>query len=629
VARTVAAVLDLRESADKPVEETLIQHLAGRRTLLVLDNCEHLLETCAVLAARLLSATSALSVLVTSREALGVAGERVVPVRSLALPPPDIEQDLDRIGRFEAVRLFVERAAQVAPEFAMTPDNALAVVEICRRLDGIPLALELAAARVALLSIEQIRARLDDRFRLLTGSPRAISRHQTLLETLQSSYEYLSADEQRCFQRLSVFAGGWTLESAAAVAGDADDIEMLKLLGRLVDKSLVQVDRTGPLGPRYGMLETVRRYAQDRLDDSGSAALYRERHLAHFLDFARTAQANLFGEAMRPWLQRFDAELPNLLAAHSWCDHAQDGANRGLDLATNLRMYWLARGFFAFGQRVYDEALAREGIDPRSMLRGKALYALGQHHYVRGRLPESMAPTREALSIAREHGDDEWAVYCLDRLCLACGWLGDIDRARQYRDEELVVASESGSDRLMSFALTAVGAVHRAEGNFDAAADAYEQALTLLQSADDPHNRYNALVNIARVSVARGELRRARETLSAAIQLVGKLGTTYRGHFALEATSRLAAACADWRLAARLQGASDATVDKMGGTRTWFDDPVLAVLYEQPAAMLGAKTYAAAYDAGRELTLEAALDEAITWIDNSGTGSESGAAGVA
>jgi non-specific serine/threonine protein kinase len=605
----------VREERAKPIEETLILQLAGQHMLLVLDNCEHLIDTCAALVGRLLASTAALCVLVTSREGLGIAGERVVQVRSLTLPPPGTDQNPDALAGFEAVRLFVERAQQVAPEFGLGAGNAPAVVEICRRLDGIPLALELAAARVALLSVEQIRAGLDDRFRLLTGSSRAVSRHQTLLATLQSSFESLVPDEQRHFRRLSVFAGGWTLGAATAVIGQADDLETVERLGRLVDKSLVLVDRTGPDGPRYGMLETVRQYSRDILIESGESEDARDAHLAHFLDFARTAQAGLFGDAVRQWLNRIDAELPNLLAAHAWCDRASDGANRGLELATNLRTYWLGRGLFASGQRVYEEALARRDSDPRSMLRGRALYALGQHCYVRGQLEKVPGPTEEALSIAREHGDDEWVVYCLDRLSLTFVWLGDTVRARECCEEELAVARRTGNQRLIGFALTAEGGVCRAQGNFDAAARAYEQALTLFEAGRDPHNRHNALVDVARVAIARGTLGRAREALAAAIRLVGELGTMYRGHFSLEATSRLAAACEEWLVAARLQGASDAAVDKMGGTRTWFDDPILASLHERPAALLGPEAYASAYDQGRGLALEVALGEAAAWLE--------------
>jgi tetratricopeptide (TPR) repeat protein len=194
----------------------------------------------------------------------------------------------------------------------------------------------------------------------------------------------------------------------------------------------------------------------------------------------------VFGEQMRNWLGRLDVELPNLLAAHAWCDQAADGATHGLSLVANLRTYWLARGLFALGERVYAEALARPGIDPRGSLRGKVLFALGQHHYVRGRIADAIGPTEESLSIAREHGDAELIVYCLDRLSLACGWLGQVERARKFCDEEMAVAKRTGSHRLQAFALTAEAGVCRIEGNFDAAAAAYEEALPLFDLRGRP-----------------------------------------------------------------------------------------------------------------------------------------------
>ncbi|MEO8304543.1 MAG: winged helix-turn-helix domain-containing protein [Betaproteobacteria bacterium] len=614
VALAVAAVVGVRERADAPVEEMLARHFSDRNALLVLDNCELLVDACAALVERVLAAAPRVRVLVTSRERLGVDGEQVVPVRSLSLPPTSA-QTAEELLASEAVQLFCDRARLVVPEFAFDTGNAATIVDICRRLDGIPLAVELAAARVKMLSVEQIRAKLDDRFRLLTGNMSALSRHQTLLATLQSSFDHLAAIEQHWLQRLSIFAGGWTLEAATAIAGNGDDNETLERLGRLVDKSLVLVDRTDPRAHRYNLLETVRHYAQDRLEESGTIDVVRERHLAYFLEFAKTAQQNLFSEAVKHWLAAIDAELPNLLAAHAWCDRAPNGGNRGLDLATNLRTYWLGRGLFAYGQLVYDEALARPGVDPRAMLRGKALYALGQHQYVRGRLSESVAPTEEALSIAREHGDDEWVVFCLDRICLACLWLGDTSRAVTYCDEELAVANRTGKRRLVAFSLTAKGGVFRAQGDFDNAAHAYERALALFDDEQDVHNRYNALVNVARVSVARGDQGRARRALATAIDLAMNMGTTYRGHFALDATSRLAAACGSWEPAASFQGASDAAVDMAGGVRNWFDDSVLAALQGKPRAMLGADGYALAYERGRTLNLATALAEALAWLD--------------
>jgi predicted ATPase/DNA-binding winged helix-turn-helix (wHTH) protein len=613
VALAVARAAGVAEARDEPIESTLARALGSRQMLLILDNCEQVIAAVADLVRGLLEGASQLRILAASREPLGIAGEQVMALRALGLPAPDAATDVQALGESEAVRLFVDRARTAAPGFELDAGNARAVAEICRRLDGIPLAIELAAARMKLLTADQVCDRLGERFRLLIGSSRAISRHQTLLATIQSSYDYLTAEEQSALQRLAVFVGGCTLEAATWLIGAADDIATLAIVERLVDKSLVQVDRAVPSALRYGMLETMRHFALDRLVETGADSEVRERHLAYFLAFAKQGQANFFGAAVRDWLARVDAELPNLLAAHAWCDRSPNGVSLGLELAVNLRSYWLAHGSFALGQRVYDEALARSGADPEGILRGRTLYAMGQHAYVRGRLRDSIAPTASALAIARAHGDDELAVYCLDRVTLAHAWLGDLEFARTNAEEELAVATRTGSDRLLGFAMTAQGAVCRAEGNLRGAAEAYERALGLFAGAD-LNNQHNALVDIARCAIGLGMLTRAREALTAALVLIGRTGMLYRGHFALEVTSRLAAASGDWLTAARFQGASDAAVDKVGGTRTWFDDAALAALHARVREVLGEENFGTAYDGGRALAMDTALGEAQSWL---------------
>lgn len=618
VALTVATALGVREEADKPIEETLNRHLADQRSLLVLDNCEHLLGACAALAERLLMAAPGLRVLVTSREGLGIAGERVVPVRSLSLPSAT-EQDERILLASDAVRLFVDRARLVAPEFKLGPGNAGAVVEICRRLDGIPLALELAAARLQLLSVEQIRAKLVDRFRLLTGSARAMSRHQTLLATLQWSYEHLTPDEQQWLQRLAVFAGGWTLDAAAAIADEgSDEIETLEQLGRLVDKSLVVVEREAPEEPRYRMLETVRQYAQDRLNDSGESDAVRERHLAYYLALAQRAHPSFFTKDASRWEHRIDVELPNLLAAHAWCDRAKDGASLGLELTANLRLYWINRGLFTLGQQIYDETFAREGVDQRSMQRARTLFALGQHLFFRGWSTHALAPLEEALAIAREHGDDECTVYCLSKLGNSFSANGEFARALACAEEQQLVAERIGSPRFIGTALLDKGEVLRRQGDFDAAAAAFEKALALeSKDKDNLQSRNTTLNSIAHVSLVRGALGRAQETLAEALRVSRELGARYRAVQTLDVASCLAAARGDWQRAARLQCPAKETQGNMSGFWNPMDDEVLAELRAMPRVKLGAEAYAAAYEGGRGLTLDAALDEALAWLEES------------
>jgi non-specific serine/threonine protein kinase len=264
VPAALAAAIGVSETPDKPLIDVIIERISGRRVLLLLDNCEHLLGAVAGLADAVLLGGDGARIVATSREGLGVEGERVYALRSMSVP--DAKADARVLVESDAVRLFVDRARATRRDFAIGPDNAAAIAEICRRLDGIPLALELAAARVKVLSVDQIRARLDDRFRLLTGGKSAVPRQQTLLATIQWSWEQLSDDEQLLLRRLSVFAGGWTLGSATSVAGEQqDEFEVLDILTRLVDKSLVLVEQSGGTEARYTMLETVRQYGQERL----------------------------------------------------------------------------------------------------------------------------------------------------------------------------------------------------------------------------------------------------------------------------------------------------------------------------------------------------------------------------
>jgi len=332
---TVATTLDVREESERSLVDLLCARIADRRMLLVLDNCEHLAAACAALVQRILSAAPGVRALAGSREGLGIPGERTVTVRSLSFPPRSSKHDV-RTMTCEAVRLFVERARLSAPKFSLEDDTAEAVGEICRRLDGIPLAIELAAARIKLLSVEELRSRLDDRFRLLTGgSKAAVARQQTLLATIQWSYDHLESEEQQLLRRLSVFVGGWTLDGAARVATEqGDEYAVLDLLGRLIDRSLVSahVDEGGTT--RYSMLETVRQYAHERLNDAGEADKMRDRHLEFYVALAEKAEPQLVGPNQRKWFAHLESELENILAAHAWCDRAD--AFRGTGIAAGV-----------------------------------------------------------------------------------------------------------------------------------------------------------------------------------------------------------------------------------------------------------------------------------------------------
>ena len=385
VPHAVAAALGVREVAGQPLADAVADSVGPKRLLLVLDNCEHLLEACARLADALLRACPRLQVLATSREGLGVPGETRWPVPPLSVPPAGA-LPVARLAESEAVRLFTERAASLSPGFTLTEANAAAVAEVCRRLDGLPLAIELAAARVRALSVEQIAARLDGRLRLLTSGRRAAPPHQqTLRASLDWSYELLAEPERRLLGRLAVFAGGWTLEAAEAVcparalgrapspASESPESrplapeDVLDALAGLVDKSLVSLvvgsDDGGGAGgeSRYGLLETVRQYAHERLEASGEAEDARQRHAAYYLALAEAAEPRLAGPDPLASLARLESEHDNLRQALRWCV-AHGASVQGLRLGGALRQFWLARGLVAEGRAHLEAMLALPGV---------------------------------------------------------------------------------------------------------------------------------------------------------------------------------------------------------------------------------------------------------------------------
>ena len=439
--QAVASVLGVKEEAGRPVSEALLKHVRDRRLLLVLDNCEHLVRACAELASQLLQAGAQTRILASSREHFNIAGEAIYTVPPLSVPKPEGGITVASIMRCEAVRLFVERATAVQPAFRLTEQNAPAVVEICQRLDGIPLALELAAARVRALAVEQIAARVNDRFRLLTiGDRTALPRQQTLRAMIEWSHDLLTDKERVLFRRLAVFAGGWTLEAAEAVCagGDVGAGDVLDLIADLVDKSLVMMEAQGG---RYGFLETVRQYAGERLEASGERDDVRTRHLHYYVSVAEQARARLPGADLGAWLPQQHVERENFLAAHGWCDHAADGASLGLKLSIATKFYWLYSGAAGLGYRLTLEAVRRPGVPENSPDYMQALYMLGQFCASIGRYGEAIPHLEKALAIARDRGDKHRAAAVLHVAGVAAMGLGQLAVAREHLQEALDLAT--------------------------------------------------------------------------------------------------------------------------------------------------------------------------------------------
>jgi non-specific serine/threonine protein kinase len=618
VATEVARVVGVVEEPNRAIEETLVRHIASRQMLLTLDNCEHVLDVCATLVARLLTESAHLQLVVTSREALGVHGEQIFAVRPLSVPAPG--SSIAVAQKAEAVQLFIGRARLVIPEFALSACNVASVVEICRRLDGIPLAIELAAARLRVLSVEEIRAKLGDRFRLLTAGSRAISRHQTLQAALQWSYEQLAPDEQSLLRRVSVFAGGWTLDTAMAVAGQgAGEIELVHRFGRLVDKSLIVVEHHVDGPTRYSMLETVRQYAHERLLESGEAFAYHDAHLAYFLDFVTEAHARI-ATRFAATLARIDQELANLLLAHAWCDQPGVPAERGLELVAMLRRYWIERSQFMLGQQMFEQALRRPGVERPTVQRAEALFSFGQHLHLAGRHAEALAPLIEALELARAQHNTNLSILCLAKLSGTHLMLGRLQEARACAEDGVELARASRAPRESSLALDALGNVCRVEGRFDDAATAYEEAKS--SAPGDLGNNHGWTRNLAYVAIGQGRLEYARRLLIECIRMGRLYDTQLRTHRDLDVAMLLAAARGDSTRAARLRGVVHAAAERAGVARDALDDPFFAALRERPRQTLGEAAYEAAWSAGHALDITAAFDEVLAWLDEPGAETE-------
>jgi len=616
VPQAVASALGVKEEAGRPVIEALSRYAKDRRMLLVLDNCEHLVSACAELARQLLQSAPALTILASSREPLHVAGEAQFPVAPLAVPDARRAASLDEIAACEAVRLFVARATAVEPSFGLTEQNAPAVAQVCRRLDGIPLAIELAAARVRSLAIDDIAARLDDCFRLLTeGDKSALPRQQTLRASIDWSHALLSTPERVLLRRLAVFSGGCTLEAAEAVGagGEVPGDDVVDLLAHLLDKSLLSLDGTGRA--RYRLLETVRQYAHERLVAAGETDTARGKHLAYFLTLAEKARSQLVGPEQGASLARLDRERENLLCAHAWCDRAADGADLGLRLASATKLYWINRGLLGLGHRVTLEALSRPAAGSRNTARCRALFDAGQIAFYRGRYAEAQACLEESLAIAREADDKARIGAALQPLGMACVGRGDLPAARRHLGEALELARGLGNQRNLAAALNARAQLDRIEGRLDEADLLYQEVLALARSLGDRESIAIGLLNLAMVAIARDDRGGARAMLLEVLAIAEEVGSIRVGQSVLEVCAGLAASLGDAPQAARLYGVAEAQTAATGIHRDPADEAFLAPLVAQARAALAPDAFTAAQESGRALAYENAMAEALAWLE--------------
>lgn len=612
VPQTVASVLGVPEQPSRPVRETLVGYLRPKSLLLILDNCEHLLDPCARLGETLLRLCPSLTILATSREALAVSGEIIWPVPSLSLPDPQRLPPPDHLPQYEAVRLFIERAVSSQPRFTVTGNNAPAVAQVCHRLDGVPLAIELAAARVRVLAVEQIAARLDDRFRLLTGGSRTVlPRHQTLEAAMDWSYDLLSEQECSLFNRLSVFAGGWTLEAAEVVcSGDGvDTADVLDLLTQLVGKSLVVMETQGGEA-WFRLLETVRQYARDRLRKAGEAANVRVRHRDWYLGLAERVEPELQGPRQTVWLERLEREHDNLRAALDWSKAAADGAEAGLRLAGALYWFWWMHGHWSEGRGWLEGALTRSEDVPISAL-PKALQGAANFAWRQGDYGRATVLSEKGLAICRELGDREHSAWLLMNLGIVALHQGDFGRATALFEESLVLGRELGYKGLISQALAQLGHVARIQYDYTQAAAFFQESLALSREVGNTRLIAYCLRSLGTLALRQKDYERAAVLYKEGLTLCREVRDRWVIEECLEGLAGVACAQENYKQAARLFGSAEALREILGLRRLSADITAHDQLVSATRAGLGDAAFPAAWAEGRAMALERAIEYAL------------------
>jgi predicted ATPase/DNA-binding SARP family transcriptional activator len=650
--QAVAQVLGVRESPNQPLTELLKSFLRQKQLLLVLDNCEHLIAGCAQLAEGILSACPKLKVLATSREALGLTGEEVWSVPILSLPSLQRMSLSDLLMQYEGIRLFVERASAALSDFTLTERNASSVTQVCQRLDGMPLAIELAAARVRMMSVGEIAKHLDDRFNLLTaGSRTALPRHQTLRAAIDWSYDLLSQPEQIFFNRLSVFAGGLTLEAAEEVAagGSVTKSQVLDLLGQLINKSLVIVEMRSEdddFESRFGMLETIREYAREKLDESGETEQIRQRHRDFFIVLAEQAEPELRRTGQMVWLDRLEGEYDNLRSA--WDCAIESDAKLASRLASALLDFWMMRGNPSEGREWLAQLLPQTAQWRQTAGRARVLSVAGRLSYFHRDIVSARQLLEEALAIAKALGDKKQMAFALNWLGYIANYRRDDQTAEAVAEEGLTIYQElqdplgivettfalamtspgqypEAEERCISslaklrelgdnfgvaYALNLLGELVRFRGDYERARQFYEENLEILRKLGS-RATVPPMLNLAWVSLHRGDTRRAKALFEESWNRSSESGDKGTMTECLTGFAGVVVMVGKPEQAARLIGAAESLLRRIGWTMSAVDqkdyDHYVAVVRGQ----LDEAAFERARAEGRGMTLEQALEFAL------------------
>ncbi|HEX6606869.1 MAG TPA: tetratricopeptide repeat protein, partial [Chloroflexia bacterium] len=617
VPSAIATALDVREAPGRSLLQAVQDYLRDKRLLLVLDNFEQILVAASVVA-ELLAGVAGLQVLVTSRAPLHLRGEHEFPVPPLALPPGAAAPTVEGLGQYAAVRLFIASALAVKPDFTVTNATAPAVAEICARLDGLPLAIELAAARSKLLGPEALLARLERRLPLLTGGARDLpTRQQTLRAAIAWSYDLLDAEEQRLFRRLAVFQGGATITAIAAVCNADRDValDVLDSVGSLVDKSLLRQETAAGSEPRFGMLETIHEYARERLGESGEEPALQKLHARFFLALAEATQPSYYNIRWREKLDRVEADYDNIRAALDWAledaSHEQTAirkAELALRLAGALPTFWMSRGHLGEGRRWLERALAHSTALESIAARAKALTGAGSLAGLCGDNEQAIKHLEEALRLYDQLGDKSGMVDVLLYLGNARVGGGDLASQRALYEQSLALSRELDKKPGIAASLNNLAALAQREGDYQRARPLYEESLALGRALEFSEISVT-LCHLGQIAHREGDYQAAGGYFREALLTARQAQDSLRFGLGLDGLAGIAGAMGQLARAARLYGAVDALHSAIGFTLQGVNRVEHERNLAAARAQLDAANWAASYSAGQAM----ALDEAVAY----------------
>ena len=609
VASTIAQPLGVKEAGGKAILEILKDHLRDKRMLLVVDNFEQI-TAAAPQIAELLSAAARLKILITSRTLLHLSSEKEFVVPPLSVPTDVSQVSLDELLRYEAIKLFVERAGNAKPNFALTKENANSVAEICVRLDGLPLAIELAAARVKILSPQMILTKLENRLKLLTGGARDVpARQRTMRGAIEWSYDLLDEDEKRLFRRLSVFAGGLTFEAAEAVCAnygsDDENGEVLDLITSLVDKSLLVSKEQADGEMRFRMLETVREYALESLEKNNEAEAVRRHHADYFLSLGEAAEPQLLGEQAVEWLNRLEEEHDNLRDALRWS--LENDAALAARLAAAIRVFWADHSHLTEARKWFKAAFERGGLTVPAAVRFKLLIGLAVAARSQGDYEAARKSYEEALAEGRAADDLRQIALSGRGLGLVAIQQGDFTAARKYIEEALAISRRLDDKHGISHSLNLLGDLARVEGDNMAARPLIEEAVTIARQLGNKEGVSVNLLNLGAVAYHAGDFGAARPYFTEGLETAQELGQKVHIAYSLDGFAALAAEREDAERGAQLAGAAEQLREQVGFKLEPAERRFRGVYIAKLRTKMDEAAFAKAYEQGRQLKLEEAV----------------------